>query len=241
MSIRNSHYVLPALLCLSGCLSAGCHATREEAAIMPPITPTQTYMEPEARYANPGSIYDEGNADGLFADARARRVGDIVMVRIVENMKAKNQADLTANRETTNQYGVRAYTRLKDINVLGQGGYPARTGPGLVFDTTSTSETTSDGETNRENTVTATVAARVVRILPGGGMQIEGARETRINDETQYLVVRGIIRAVDVAADNSVTSNRIADAHIAYYGEGVIADKTKPGWLTRLLDNLWPF
>jgi flagellar L-ring protein precursor FlgH len=44
-----------------------------------------------------------------------------------------------------------------------------------------------------------------------------------------------------VSADISITSNRIADAHIAYYGEGVIADKTKPGWLTRLLDALWPF
>ena len=77
--------------------------------------------------------------------------------------------------------------------------------------------------------------------MPGGAMQIEGARETKVNNETQYLVVRGIVRSVDVAADNSVTSNRIADAHIAYYGEGVIADKTKPGWLTRLLDNLWPF
>ena len=72
-------------------------------------------------------------------------------------------------------------------------------------------------------------------------MQIEGVRETRVNEETQYLVVRGIIRGVDVAADNSITSNRIADAHIAYYGQGVIADKTQPGWLTRLLDQLWPF
>lgn len=232
-----------AALCLAGAvlLIGGCNATREQPTMMPPITPAQTYVEPETRYANPGSIYSEGDADGLFADARARRVGDIVMVRIVENMKARNKADLTAKKETTNEYGVNAYARVKDINMLGQGGYGTRSGPGLVFDTTSKSDTTADGETNRSNIVTATVAARVVRLMPGGAMQIEGARETKINNETQYLVVRGIIRTVDVAADNSVTSNRIADAHIAYYGEGVIADKTKPGWLTRLLDNFWPF
>ncbi len=232
-----------ALVGLAGTLAllGGCNATKEQPVVMPPITPAQTYVEPEVRYANPGSIYDEGNADGLFADARARRVGDIVMVRIVENMKAKNKAELTSDKDNTNEYRVGAYMRLKDINPLGTGGYAARTGPGVVFDTGSKSEISADGETKRENTVTATVAARVVRLLPGGAMQIEGARETRVNEETQYLVVRGIIRAVDVAADNSITSNRIADAHIAYYGEGVLADKQKPGWLTRLLDNLWPF
>jgi len=232
-----------ALLTLSGAvlLLGGCNATKESPMVMPPITPTQAYVEPEIRYANPGSIYDEGNADGLFADTRARRVGDIVMVRIVENMKANNKAELTANKENTNNYSVGAYMRTGNINPLGAGSYPVRTGPGAVFDTSSRSESSTDGETKRENSVTATVAARVVRLLPGGAMQIEGARETRINDETQYLVVRGIIRSVDVDADNSVTSNRIADAHIAYYGEGIIADKQKPGWLTRILDNLWPF
>ena len=231
-----------AALCLCGSLFLiGCNATHEKPAVMPPITPAQTYVEPETKYANPGSIYSEGDADGLFADARARRVGDIVMVRVVENMKGRNKADLTTNKETTNEYGVSAYARVKDINFLGQGGYPARTGPGLIFDTSSKSDTSADGETNRENTVVATIAARVVRIMPGGSMQIEGARETKVNNETQFLVIRGIIRAVDVAADNSITSNRIADAHIAYVGEGVIADKTKPGWLTRLLDTMWPF
>ncbi|MDR2726391.1 MAG: flagellar basal body L-ring protein FlgH [Deltaproteobacteria bacterium] len=232
-----------AAACLLGALAlqGGCNATHEKPAVMPPITPAQTYVEPETKYHNPGSIYNEGDADGLFADARARRVGDIIMVNIVDTMRARNKADLTVNKDVTNRYGVNAYARVGDINYLGQGGYTGRGGPGLVFDTSSNSDNTSKGETNRENIVTATVAARVVRLLPGGAMQIEGARETRVNNETQYLVVRGIIRSVDVAADNSVTSNRIADAHIAYYGEGVIADKTKPGWLTRLLDNFWPF
>jgi len=230
-------------LCLFGALAlfSGCNATREKPVMMPPVTPAQTYVEPETRYANPGSIYTEGDADELFADVRARRVGDIIMVRIVETMRARNKADLTADKDVSNQYEIGAYAQVKRLNPLGDGGYTSKAGPGMIFDTSSVSKNTSKGETNRENIVTATVAARVVRLLPGGAMQIEGARETKVNDETQYLVVRGIIRAVDVSADNSVTSNRIADAHIAYYGEGVIADKTKPGWLTRLLDNFWPF
>jgi flagellar L-ring protein precursor FlgH len=232
-----------AALCLSGAmiLLGGCNATHEKPATMPPITPVQPYVEPETKYATPGSIYTEGDADGLFADGRARRVGDIIMVKIVDTMRARNRVDLTANKDLTNQYGVNAYAQVAKINYLGDGEYKGKVGPGLIFDTSSSSQNTSKGETNRENLVTATIAARVVRLMPGGAMQIEGARETKVNDETQYMVVRGIIRTSDVDADNSITSNRIADAHIAYYGEGVISDKTKPGWLTRLLDNLWPF
>ena len=78
-------------------------------------------------------------------------------------------------------------------------------------------------------------------LLPGGLMEIEGAREIRVNEETEYMVVRGMIRSKDVSADNSVLSTQIADASIEYYGKGVLSDKQKPGWFTRLMDNIWPF
>ncbi|MDR1360243.1 MAG: flagellar basal body L-ring protein FlgH, partial [Deltaproteobacteria bacterium] len=106
---------------------------------------------------------------------------------------------------------------------------------------TSTSELQSTGETKRENYVTATIGARVLQVLPGGLLQLEGAREVRVNEETQYMVVSGIVRAKDVASDNSVESTQLADSRIEYYGKGVLADKQKSGWLTRLLDNVWPF
>ena len=85
------------------------------------------------------------------------------------------------------------------------------------------------------------MAARVIRVLPGGMLQIEGAREIRVNEETEYMVVRGLIRAKDVDAENSILSTQIADASIEYYGKGVLTDKQKPGWFTRLMDNIWPF
>ncbi|MEG2004672.1 MAG: flagellar basal body L-ring protein FlgH [Bilophila sp.] len=221
--------ILAALvLCL-----AGCNATRKTPSVMPPITPPQAYTEPEERYDNPGSLYMSSESDALFADTRARRIGDIVMVKVVEKQKAKNKADATASKENKNTYSV-------DANFGKQSAFGMPTG-GMGLSTGSKSELTSDGETNRESVVTATVAARVTRVMPGGLLQIEGARETRVNNETQYLVITGLIRPMDVAADNSITSNRISDAQIAYYGEGVLSDKEKPGWFTRLMDNAWPF
>lgn len=227
---------LPAVLLLAA-LSAGsltgCNATKQAPAVMPPITPPQTYVEPEERYDNPGSLYMQSESDGLFADTRARRVGDVVMVKVVENHRAKNKADVTANKENTNTYGVDAMFGRKEFMGAPVGG--------IALGTSSKSEVTTDGETNREGVVVATIAARVVRVMPGGLLQIEGARETRVNNETQYMVITGLIRPMDVTADNSIPSNRIADAQIAYYGKGVISDKQKPGWFTRLMDNAWPF
>lgn len=229
------------LFCLVLLSLVGCNATKTEPSMVPPITPAQTFSEPEQRYANPGSLYADVDSDSLFADTRARRIGDIVMVRIIESMKARNKADTTTNKENTNNYGVSAYVSPFSINPLGTDRFNSKGGPGAVFDTSSKSDFKADGETKRENVVTATVAARVVRLMPGGAMQIEGARETQVNGETQYLVVRGIIRGQDVMPDNSIDSTRIADSHIAYYGQGIITDKQKPGWLSRLLDNLFPF
>jgi flagellar L-ring protein precursor FlgH len=111
----------------------------------------------------------------------------------------------------------------------------------LALDTRSNSSLNSTGETKRENNVRTSMAARVIRVLPGGLLQIEGARETRVNEETEYLVLTGVIRSKDVASDNSVLSTQVADLGINYYGKGVIADKQKPGWFTRLMDNIWPF
>jgi flagellar L-ring protein precursor FlgH len=72
-------------------------------------------------------------------------------------------------------------------------------------------------------------------------MQVQGAREIKVNDETQYMVVTGLIRQRDIDSDNSILSTQMADSRIDYYGKGVLADKQKSGWLTRLLDIVWPF
>lgn len=105
----------------------------------------------------------------------------------------------------------------------------------------SKSGLTATGETKRESNLKAVVGVRVVKVLPNGIMQVEGAREMRINEETQILVVRGLIRPQDIQPDNTITSNYLANAKIEYFGQGVLADKQRPGWLTRILDNIWPF
>ena len=229
---------LPArgILCAVILTLAGCTAAEQKPTIIQPVTQPMAYREPAPTYSNPGSIFNDGDAQFLFDDHRAKRVGDIVMVNVVESASAANEATTDTNRDSNSEYGVSALFGRTSIPLFG-----GNVGSTPVLGTNTKKEFSADGSTTRNNKVTATVAARVVNELPDGLLRIEGARQTKVNNEPQYLVVAGLIRSRDVASDNSVLSTQIADAQISYYGEGVIADKQKPGWLTRLLDNIWPF
>ena len=224
-------------------LLSGCSAGQHTAAPMPPITPPQAYTEPEQRYNNPGSLYTTTESTDLYADNRAHQVGDLVMIKVVENSKSKSKADTTANREATSELGVTAAFGRSTISpLLGLGG-PLTGDIGIdpMLSTSSSSGLKATGETKRENYVTATLGGRVLQVLPGGVLQVAAAREVRVNDETQYMVISGLVRARDIASDNSVESTQLADSKVEYYGKGVLADKQRSGWLTRLLDNVWPF
>ncbi len=215
----------------------GCGGPKQQKTVsnMPTMSPPVAYEEPAYRNQNPGSLFNAGDADYLFSDNRARRVGDIIIVNVVENSSASHEADTKADKQTTMDMGLGAFF---GANPMGQTGEIARKN---FFEAQTTSEFEGEGETTRKNSISATVAARVVRMLPGGVMQVEGAREIRVNDETQVVVVRGLVRQRDVGADNTISSTQLADAKIEFYGEGILAEKQKPGWLVRLLDSAWPF
>ena len=213
----------------------GCNGAERTATLMPPMVTPQVYTEPEERVANPGSLYSEANSNNLFDDNRARKVGDIILVKIVETSKAKHKADTKADRESTNNIGVAAAFGRSSLTSL------IPIGPNPAVQTSTKTEHEATGETKRENYITATMGARVVQVLPNGVMQVQGAREIKVNDETQYMVVSGLVRQRDIDQDNSILSTQMADSRIDYYGKGVLADKQKGGWLTRLLDMVWPF
>jgi len=232
-----------ALILALAALAAGCAPATHKAAPTAVVTAPQAEPMPEEQ--NPGSLFNPASADYLLADNRARRVGDVVMVNIVEEASSKLKADTTADRESSINLGVSSMFGKNDTRLLPLGpsfGLKGHVEPDQsMVKAGATTAFEGTGETKRESTVTATVAARVVKIMPNGLMQIEGSREVKVNEETQVLVVRGLIRSKDISPDNTIQSSYVADAHIEYYGRGVLADKQRPGWLTRLLENIWPF
>jgi len=81
----------------------------------------------------------------------------------------------------------------------------------------------------------------VTQVLDNGNLLIEGRRLITVNAEDQYMILTGIIRPEDITNDNLILSQYIADARITYTGRGVVDDKMRPGWLTRIIDWVWPF
>jgi len=235
------------LICLS---IFACAPASKQSTPMPAFTPPPSEHIVEEEVENPGSLFDPDQANYLFTDNRAKRVGDIVVVNIIETVTAKNKATTKSEKDSSINLGVQNLFDLGHMRAVPLGsilGAGPNIGPRGTVGTTpmvkagSVSKFTGNGETQRESDISASVAARVVKVLNGGILQIEGARQIRVNGETQIIVVRGLVRSRDIGPDNSVSSNYLADAHIEIYGQGILADKQKPGWLTRILDHIWPF
>lgn len=234
----------PILMLISLALLLGtyaCAPARTQSSAMPLLT--QGVDIPPPPEQNPGSLFNPASAELLFADNRARRVGDIVMVDIVENTEARNKATTDTSRDSSIDMGIAHLMNQSVINSLvpAMGISRDQFGETPLVRASSSSEFKGDGETKRESTVKATIGARVVRVLNGGVLQVEGAREIRVNNETQIIVLRGLVRSTDIGPDNTIPSTHMADATIEFYGMGILADKQRPGWLTRILENIWPF
>jgi flagellar L-ring protein FlgH len=109
----------------------------------------------------------------------------------------------------------------------------------LKADSTSTHK--GDGSTTREDKLTANVSAVVTHVYPNGNMHIHGSQNTLVNNENTLLTVEGIIRPSDIAYNNLIESNRIAQCRIEMTGRGAVNDIQTPGLLSRAFNRLWPF
>lgn len=196
-------------------------------------------VQESAKTTNEGSLWQEnGYMSEMFMDRKARRVGDIVTISVVETSSASNGADTSTSRSSS--------LSMQLSNLLGLENdtkFPSGSG----FDpfgsiTGSTSNSFSgNGTTNRSGNLAATITARVTQVLPNGNLKIVGKREITINDEKQLIALTGIIRPRDISMDNIILSTYIADARIAYTGTGIVSDKQNAGWFVRVLDTVWPF
>lgn len=234
---RHITLTITALMLTSVFMAGGCAPKYEEQPM--PILTTPVYEEQDPA-ANPGSLFDNNRSEFLYDDNRASRVGDIVMVNVSDSTSTTLKSETTADKSNDHTTSISA---LPETGLIGNlplaGTLGAKIGTGITAN--QKSEFEGNGETTQESSFETTVATRIVRRLPGNLLQVEGARRIRVNAETQFLVVRGLIRQRDIDSTNSISSNNLAEAQIEIYGQGVLADKQKPGWLSRILDNIFPF
>jgi flagellar L-ring protein precursor FlgH len=214
----------------------GCAPKLQE--IKPVQQETRYHVREEPRIEHEGSLFQEtGLLSELFINPKARRVGDIVTIKIVESSKASNKADTSTGRSSSISAGIDNFFGLETdysatdpfFNPFGK----VKAGFETAFD--------GKGTTSRSGDLTAFITARITEVYPNGNFQIAGSREITVNNERQFITLSGIIRSRDISPDNVVLSTYISDARIAYSGAGIVDDRQRPGWMMRILNTVWPF
>ena len=191
-----------------------------------------------------GSLWAENRAVSYYEDLRARRVGDSVTVDIVENTSSSMDANTKASRTSSIDAGISqmaGYMRaLEEANRRLNKDKDGELN-NILFKASMENKFDGKGTSDRKGQVTASIGAVVTEVLPNGNLMIFGRREMKVNNEMQTIMVSGIVRPEDIDTSNRVKSTYIANARIEYTGKGVLADKQRPGWGTRILDHVWPF
>lgn len=181
-----------------------------------------------------GTIWrGEATANSFFVDQRAKGIGDIITIKIVEVSQATEKATTDTGRSSEINAGISNFFGLEKQN-------PYLAANPLIKANTK-NNFAGTGETTRTGSLSATISAKVVDLLPNGNLAIEGKRELYINNEKKEILLQGVVRPRDIGYDNAVFSTQVADAKVIYTGIGIIGEKQRPGWLTRVFDIVWPF
>ncbi len=187
------------------------------------------------QFSTLGSLWEPDNGRAfMFEDRRASRIGDVVVVQIVEQHKGSKKANTSADREANMSAGVSG-------GLFGLSSLTQKFAQYFNIDAGTKNEFAGDGSTSREDTLTGTIAAKVIEVLPNGDLRIQGKREVTVNSEKQTMTIKGIVRRIDLDTSNTVLSSSVADAQISYTGLGVVDDVQRPGWATRIFDWITPF
>jgi flagellar L-ring protein precursor FlgH len=217
-------------LALSIALSLLLTACAASGPSLPPEGFAPTYpVGAQAASPTPGAIYRGGGTGGLslFADQKARHVGDILTIQLVERTQASATSSTNASKGSS--VSVPAPTLF---------GAPATIG-GRTLDSElgAESEFEGSGNSTQSNRLDGNVTVTVAERLPNGYLVVRGQKWIRINQANEHIQIQGIVRPADIGPDNTISSARVADAQIAYRGRGSLAQANAQGWLTRFFQS----
>ncbi len=185
--------------------------------------------------AEANSLWRTGSR-AFFKDQRAAQVGDVltVLVNIADTANLQNAS--TEARDMSQTLGIPSLFGLNVASLL-----PKQIDPTKLISISSNGSADGTGTIKRNETVTLRLAGEITQVLPNGNLVLIARQEVRVNSELRQLQVTGIVRPQDIASDNTVPHDRLAEARIAYGGKGQITDVQTPRWGTQLGDIVLPF
>ena len=160
----------------------------------------------------------------IFADKKARNVGDILTIVISES----TTQTATKSRSNSKEASIGFDAGVGIFRFLGGGG---SAGVNDSFE--------ADGSASDTNRYTGRITVTVVEVLPNDNMIVEGTQSIWQNRDEHKITLRGIIRRDDVLMDNTVPSYKVADATIKFDGKGPLNAKQRQGILTQIFNFLF--
>ncbi len=200
-----------------------------------PISMPMPHAEPTP--GQPASLWRNGSR-AFFKDQRAAQVGDIVTVLVKSTDAADVENATGATRNGSETMGV---PNLMGLEASLPKLLTKAINPASLVSASSANTNTGSGKIKRNETVTLRLAGVITQVLPNGNLVVAARQEMRVNSELRELVVSGVIRPQDIASDNTVSHDRMAEARISYGGRGTLTDLQQPRYGQQALDILLPF
>lgn len=232
----NSSLRMVWLLPVIGLALGGCQSKPVRDQAFAPVDP----VVPKASVQTNGAIYQAGFERSWFENVRARHVGDLLLVTLVENTKAKHSNDGSVTRDNTSSItnptilGKSLSFKLPFIN---NGGH-ANLGSSL----NSSSAFTGNAANTQNNEFSGSISVMVTEVLANGYLKVRGEKRISMTGGNEYIRVSGIVRPEDIDTDNTIASTKIADATLTYVGDGQNTMATQMGWLAKFfISALMPF
>jgi flagellar L-ring protein FlgH len=214
---------------LGGCASTD--LTQKTLTHSPDFAPVYP-LASDANRIPTGGIYGNRQSDAWFGRGRNFQVGDIITVLLDESTQAARTSNTDLSREAKNT-GLPSglNTEVGKVSPFLQG-----------IDLTSSNMTSKGkGVADQKATLKGSLAVTVVEVLANGNLMVRGEKKLGLAEGTEVIQVSGIIRPQDVGPNSTVQSLRLANAQIAYRGNGDVANAAKAGWGTSALHRFWPF
>ncbi|HME37339.1 MAG TPA: flagellar basal body L-ring protein FlgH [Steroidobacteraceae bacterium] len=222
-SVFGGFLLLGALQTGCGMLPAKDHKPEPVVArVLPPPTPRTD-----------GAIYQAGQQMELFADLKARRVGDVLTIVLNESTNAAKTA-VTKTAKTTTVANSAPTVFGQSVTIHGA----------PLLSTTLNGANSFDGEGSsaQSNSLAGSLTVTVMDVQANGNLVVQGDKTLKLNQGDEFVHISGVIRPADIATNNTVTSDKLADARISYSGKGVVDSSNRMGWLARFFNSAFsPF
>jgi len=234
-----SGIVIALILSMSGCANFMDDMGLRDDTVLPPAYPIDRPPPPKKN----GTIYQADYSVSLYQDRVARRIGDILTIRLEEATQGQKAAQTKTDKISLLDTNVGSMMNNPSTNAGGtvRPVLFGQAAQALIFNMGSNMRFDGKGQTNQSNRLTGTISVTVVRVLSNNNLVIQGESWVLINQGREYVRLTGIVRPEDIDGNNVVSSQRIANARISYSGNGQVGNVSRGGFLTQLFTKFFPY